>query len=406
MIHLRAIILAVVVLIAAVALSAYADATDPIVQMFGPITLGANNTVSVYGRDYVLGNGFISSVKIFGGEALDGPVSLIVKNSGVPESFIDQSITVTQQSSESVTFAVTAQSANVDLTNTVLIENDGFVYFTCQVTPRAGRALDCLRVVFPIKHDLALLYGTSPMNEQGYNYADSAKHGYLTDGNISMRRAFDVWPGDNTCGVQVFGGEDIATWSGWTAADALLIYKTSSTAGVKFDVEPNSTYLRSPYSFQFGLIATPVKNATHNPNVRMGFGDGAANDIYSDMGQAQMPVTKPIDPKNSVLSAGFVLHDVQLGDRVFAVGLRHSRCAGTARLNLPRVLRQKRPGCNLRGNQQRDHAIRTDKALHPADGRAGHSHREMGTRRSIVQYRDREVHGARQPSNDLGTGFL
>ena len=283
--------------------------TDPIIQMLGPLTV-ANNTVSVYGRNYVVGNGFINSIQILGSQALAGPVSLIVESSGVAETFTDQSITITQQTTQAVNFAVTSNSANVQLSNTVHIENDGFVYFTCQVTPQPGKSLQCLRVKFPVEPSLAQLYGTSQINGSANTYADSGQYGYTSVGTMDFSQCYDIWLGTNSCGLQVFGGEDVATWSGWTATDAMQIYMTSSTAGVEFDVEPNSTYLKSAYSFEFGLIATPVKSASMNPNVRMGFGQGNTSDIYSDEGQAQMDVTSLINPMKSVITAGFTLNAI------------------------------------------------------------------------------------------------
>jgi hypothetical protein len=308
--RLHTIVGAIILLMPGVVARSVAEPSrDPVIRMFGPVTAGPSNTVSVYARIYQIGNGFVKSIRIFDKEELDAPVRVIVKNSGIPENFADQSIVVTQQSEERITYTVTSQSLNAELVNEILVECDGLVYFKCRVTPRPGRAFDCLKVDFPIKRSLAEMYWHSAVNERSYTYADFPKSGFLTEGTMNLRKADYCWLGNNRQGVEAFVGEDVATWSGWNTPSGMSVYKTATTAGVIINVEPTATYLASPYSFEFGLIATPVKDSAKNQKMRVGFGSAAVSQDYTDISQAKKEIGGLIDPKKTAMTLDFTMND-------------------------------------------------------------------------------------------------
>jgi hypothetical protein len=298
------------VLVSAVAYASPPAGEDPVISILGPIGVDGRHTLRCWNREYQPGNGFLKSIKIAGREVLASPISVTVRANGIPEVFTDQSIGVETHSKEKVVLRVVSRSSDVDLTTTILAENDGFVYLKAHLVPRTGKAFELLKVDISLTLPFTQMYSKSISGENSYTFTDYARSGVLPAGEIKIAKPQYAWLGNDLGGVQVVVGEDVQKWSGYDKPEAMVLYKKGDRGGIRLTAESDGKNLKSGYDLEFGLIATPVKPFKPNYDRRVGLGFNTARmSDLSDISQAKIDLTGAFAGRQGTLEIHYSMNE-------------------------------------------------------------------------------------------------
>ena len=228
------------------------------------------NVFSVIGRDHVFGKTLLpeqitsQGVKLF----TKAPV-LKAKINGKPVIFNNFKFKTEKASDDAVTLSFTADAGGLELKGTMVMEFDGFLWYTVKADKKALR-LDELFLEMEMSPVVAELYNGHFFSRE--NYVGKVKPG------MSIRQIPSLWIGNIDVGL-TFVAESFEYWSNKDTLTANRYYKRGENIlwQVRFIDKPVNL-AKKGLNLEFGIEANPVKplpknfrswrvHAHENPNI-------------------------------------------------------------------------------------------------------------------------------------------
>ncbi len=232
-------------------------------DIFSPVVASVSSA-EVWGREFAFGRSpFVDQITTQGIPVLAGPVILRGQVNGQPLKFKLRSWDIIDRSDASVTYRAQARDRNVNLSVVTRVEFDGFMEWRYEIAPSFGPVkISKLRLVVPVKSEVATLHSSSPGAEDYFRSRDMNKwfsYGNVPDSGMTRPFVHYFWVGNQSAGIQWFS-ETNQNWSPDDPNKAIeLIREKDTTALVINFVGSSDRVIREPLAFTCGVIPTPVR---------------------------------------------------------------------------------------------------------------------------------------------------
>jgi len=224
--------------------------------------------VECWGRKYDLSGAFPVQIESVGAPMLAAPVSVSVATNKGDILFAKPAGKVLDCSATRAHHKGSAQSDALELTTESTLEYDGMLWTEVTLTPKAPTTLTDVTIRIPVQAANALYYH----HVRGDWDDDNA--GALPDkGYESASFQPFLWVGDNDRGLAWFA-DSYKGWSDVPGKPCERIVRDGGVVEMRISVVNQSTLIKEPFHFSFGLQATPVKPRPANARAWRGCGVG------------------------------------------------------------------------------------------------------------------------------------
>jgi len=232
--------------------------SDTVPVPWTPIIVDDNNTVNIWGRQYVLGKtGLPEEITSQGRSITGGHVKFVVRDQSgewTPIPMSGEEIKWLQKSATVVEYTSVFSDGDVQVELKGTIEYDGFYWFDIKCIPLNGSPFPKdIAFEIPINCEVVKLVndGTAFLNTSGIIPESGWKKNLLGEWPV-------FWFGDESCGIQWFA-DDLRGWSlkDYSNSAEIIIEGTQPCVRIRLiDAASQETRERN---IGFGIMATPVK---------------------------------------------------------------------------------------------------------------------------------------------------
>ena len=210
---------------------------------------------SCWGRTYDLGrSGLPKRIASAGASVLSRPVQLHATANGRAVKWTYDGPTLVSQSDVDAEYEGEWTSSVGTVRWKAVGEYDGMFKYTFTLTPSPDASLDSLELRFPLRPECATLINALT--------ADASHIGATPTGKgvvVKSPGARQWWLGDEDRGLLAFCDSDQA-WDRIDREDGFRIERKKSSVDVVWSFIDGKTTLTTPWTFTFGLTATPVRD--------------------------------------------------------------------------------------------------------------------------------------------------
>ena len=244
--------------------------TPVVIAPAPPEHTAASRVVKVWGRETRVGDaGLPASVASQGRELLAGPVRLEIVKDKKAVAVTKQSLADVSSQPHRAALRVGAEAGDLALSSTITAEFDGMYKMEVTLTPRGRTAVDSIRLVVPVKPEVAqLLHASGQGIRYGFDVVPITKDGKgrlwdsrRVDGQNMAVGSFIpfVWVGDHRGGISWYADSD----QGWIPSDETpaieLRRDGKGSVDLVFNLVNAPATLDAPRTITFAFQATPVK---------------------------------------------------------------------------------------------------------------------------------------------------
>ncbi|HUT02111.1 MAG TPA: glycoside hydrolase domain-containing protein, partial [Phycisphaerae bacterium] len=201
-------------------------------------------------------------------DALAGPVRLVAEKGGRRLAWTHRGSRIVRRKDTEVVIEGAADAPGLKAEVHGTLDYDGFYKVRLRVTPRAGTALDSLRVEVPVPTAASrLFYSVGESMRSNKTFADLAglPDGVLWNSKAAARNALIkgnflpvAWLGDEDRGVSWMCDSD-RTWVTTFAKPCLDLLRRGGETAFRMHLVNRPAKLTKPIEVTFGLQATPVR---------------------------------------------------------------------------------------------------------------------------------------------------
>jgi len=243
-------------------------------RVLAPFTaMHANgNDVECWGRKYVMGAGpFPAQIESAGQPILAAPIRVSVSTGKGEVAFQKLAGKVLGCTATRSQIAGSADAPEIGLTTETTIEYDGMLWTEVTLTPKAPVSLTEVTIHIPVRAAVAMY-----LHHTNGDWDDDNAGTLPAKGYESVAFQPFLWVGDNDRGLGWFA-ESMQGWSSAPAKPRQFIVRDGEIADMRISIVNQSTLIKTPLKFSFGLQATPVK--PRPAEARKWRPNGALNDM-------------------------------------------------------------------------------------------------------------------------------